>query len=214
MLSRSWLRVPLLGGPSLLLVLTGCGGPNRTAPPPEAPAATARSTARAIGGCGAPQSGEELRTTDVNGDGSPEVCKYYREVADPERPGQTRTLLVRQDLDLNWDGKVDITREFSPDGTVSKESWDADFDGRVDEVRTFEEGKIVRSERDQDNDGRFEVVRIYEDGKLERKETDTNGDGKPDRWEYFDGRVVDRVGVDRDFDGKPDSWTKAPTQPS
>lgn len=213
MLSHRWLRPALLGTP-IILSMAACGGPSRAAPPPEAPAATARTTSAVpIGGCQAPGSGEELRTTDTNGDGSPEVCKYYRDVADPERPGQNRTLLVRQDLDLNWDNKTDITREFGPDGNVVKESWDTDYDGRIDEVRTFEEGTIVRAERDQDNDGRFEIVRIYEDGKLVRKEIDSNGDGKPDRWEYFEGKTVDRVGIDRDFDGKPDSWTKASNQP-
>lgn len=197
--------------------LIACGGSTaQSAPAPTgsaSPAVVGRaSQSAAIGGCTPPTSGEDIRTTDVNDDGLPEVCKYYRTVDDPERPGQRKSLLVRQDLDVNWDGKVDIKRVFSSEGVVTREEWDADYDGRVDEVRTFEEGKIVRSERDQDNDGRMEVVRFYAAGKLERKETDTNGDGKPDRWEYFKRREVDRVGIDKDFDGKPDSWAKAPNR--
>lgn len=196
--------------------LAACGGSNGSAPdatrsaaPPPAASIPAANSAALLGGCSPAGPGEQLRTSDVNGDGIPEVCKYYRSVDDPERPGQRRSVLFRQDLDVNWDGKVDIKRLFEADGKVSREEWDADYDGRVDKVSVYDEGKIVRSERDLDNDGRMEVMRFYANGKLDRKETDSNGDGRTDRWEYYNGRVVDRVGVDKDGDGKVDSWAKA-----
>jgi hypothetical protein len=197
--------------PALALGAIACGGASQSAPPPDtAPASSvARSEPAPIGGCAAAGSGEELRTSDVDDDGRPEVCKYYRTIDDPERPGQQKSQLVRQDVDVNGDGKVDIKRLFDETGQATREEWDTDYDGRVDEVRLYEDGDIVRSERDQDNDGQMEVVRYYEEGKLERKETDTNGDGQTDRWEYFEGRVLDRVGVDEDHDGKVDSWAKA-----
>lgn len=194
-----------------LLGATACGGSTQAASTGSTTPTAAGSKAAFIGGCNPAQSGEQLRVTDVNDDGFPEVCKYYREVDDPERPGQKKTVLLRQDLDVSWDGKIDIKRTFDASGLVVREEWDADYDGRVDEVRYFEDGKIVRSERDQDNDGQTDVTRFYVDGKLERKESDTNGDGKTDRWEYFKGRVVDRVGIDVDHDGKVDDWQKSPS---
>lgn len=202
-------RMKWTGALILASLVAACGGRTRAPAPADRPPTTATTTAPIpIGGCGAPTAGQELRTTDVDGNGRPEVCKYYADVDDPERPGQRKNVLVAQDLDVNWDGKVDISRKFGADGLVIEESWDADYDGNVDERRIFEKGIIVRAERDQDNDGRWDVVRFYEEGKLVRKETDTNRDGEPDRWEYFNGRTVERVGIDRDFDGTPDTWSK------
>jgi len=186
-------------------------------PEAEAPAAPAGSrgaqtpTRRLVTICqGAPT--DDVRTSDLDENGVPETTKYYDEAPDPERPGQRKTVLVRQELDLTWDGKTDICRYFDASGQVTKEEWDLDYDGNVDEVRYYEEGTLVRSERDRNNDGRPEVYRYYADGELERKETDTNGNGQVDRWEYYDGRVLDRVGVDKDDDGAVDTWAKASTQ--
>lgn len=193
--------------------LWGCGN-SQTGHRDPAESLLAQRQPIAMQGCRPAQGGEELRTTDINQDGHPEVCKYYLRSADPERPGQTRVSLIHQHLDVNWDGKIDIKRTFSIAGIATREEWDADYDGNIDEVRTFEEGMIVRSDRDLDNDGRMEVTRYYDQGKLERKESDTNQDGKTDRWEYFKGPKVERIGVDKNYDGTIDSWTKYSPEPS
>lgn len=174
------------------------------------PASSGATQRRLVSVCAGQPTGE-VRTTDLDEDGVPETTKYYEEVADPERPGQRTTVLVRQELDLTWDGQTDICRYFDASGRVVKEEWDLDYDGKVDEVRFYEDGAIVRSERDRNNDGRAEVYRYYSDGKLERKETDTDADGQVDRWEYYSGRTLDRVGIDKDGDGAVDTWAKAST---
>jgi len=199
-----------------LAFVAACAGAQSPDPEPEsAPGSTSRGAgpikAATPGGSG-PVT-DDVRVSDIDEDGRPEVKKYYEQVPDPERPGQRKSVLVRQELDLTWDGRTDIWRYFDADGKVVKEEWDFDFDGNVDETRFFEDGVIVRAERDQNNDGQIDVVRFYaEGGKLERKETDTNGDGQPDRWEYYNGRVLDRVGIDKDHDGTVDTWAKAATQ--
>ncbi len=152
---------------------------------------------------------DDVRTSDIDNDGRPEVYKYYSRIDDPDRPGEKKTQLTRQDLDLNWDGKIDIWRYFDAKGKVEREEWDTDYDGKVDETRFFENGVIARVERDRNNDGRPDMIRYYKAGKLERKESDTNGDGQVDRWEYFTGRTLDCVGVDKDHDGSVDTWAKA-----
>lgn len=197
---------------TLSLALVACGGKKESGAVKQPTAATpagntnAPKVAQDGGTTGAT---DDVRTSDLDNDGRPEVIKYYKTIDDPERPGQKKTILVRQDIDLTWDGKTDIWRYFDANGLAEKEEWDTDYDGKVDETRHFEGGIIVRSERDRNNDGRPDVMRYYKEGKLERKETDTNGDGQVDRWEYFQGRVLDRVGVDRDHDGSVDSWAKA-----
>ncbi len=204
----------------IALALTACSGAKPAEEPSASPAATPAGANPAAGGktkglpkrqvAGGNQGGktEDVRTSDTDGDGTPEVYKYYKTGADPERPGEQKTILVRQDIDVNWDGRIDIWRYFAQDGTVEKEEWDNDYDGKVDETRVFEAGVIVRAERDRNNDGTPDVTRYYKGGKLERKESDTNHDGKVDRWEYYTGRVLDRVGIDKDHDGSVDSWAK------
>ncbi|MGF1510113.1 MAG: hypothetical protein ACFB9M_11500 [Myxococcota bacterium] len=198
--------------PLVLSLAAGCGGAQQTDAETPPPAGAQAEKAPRPGGS-EPARGD-VRTSDVDEDGQPEVTKYYEKIDDPERKGQRKSVLVRQELDLTWDGRPDIWRYFAPDGKVTKEEWDLDYDGNVDETRYFESGVIVRSERDHDNDGRIDVVRYYSDGKLERKETDSNGDGNADRWEYFEGQVLDRIGVDKDHDGTVDTWAKAATQRS
>jgi antitoxin component YwqK of YwqJK toxin-antitoxin module len=156
----------------------------------------------------------DVRTSDIDNDGKSEVYKYYNSVDDPDRPGEKKTVLVRQDIDLTWDGKIDIWRYFDAKGKVEREEWDTDFDGNVDETRYFEGGVLARAERDRNNDGKPDMFRYYKLGKLERKESDTNGDGQIDRWEYFTGKVLDRVGVDKNYDGSVDTWAKAEGAPA
>lgn len=190
------------------LALAGCGASTAQAPSEvlaDRSAARARSTP--IAGGQGPKTGN-VRTSDLNHDGVPEVLRYYETIDDPERPGQKKTVLIRQDIDMTWDGRVDIWRYFDVDGKTEKEEWDTDFDGNIDETRFFQRGVIVRSERDRNNDGRADVLRFYKDGKLERKESDTNEDGQVDRWEYYTGQTLERIGIDKDYDGKVDSWSK------
>lgn len=200
----------LFVGTTLAFALAACAGQTgqtqgeqSAAPPPS----DSEKKSPVPGGQGG--ATEDVRTSDIDQDGRPEVYKYYKTVDDPERPGEKKTVLVRQDIDLTWDGKIDIWRYFDATGKVQREEWDTDYDGNVDETRYFEGGVMVRSERDRNNDGRADMTRYYKDGKLERKESDTNGDGQVDRWEYFTGRVLDRVGVDKDHDGSVDTWAKA-----
>jgi hypothetical protein len=196
---------------STALVLGGCGGRRARGGDAQQPAqAKVEPASKTPLPGGQEGASENQRTADLDNDGRPEVIKYYKMGADPAKPGEQKPLLVRQDIDLTWDGRIDIWRYFSDKGLVEKEEWDTDYDGKVDEIRYFEDGTIVRSERDRNNDGRFDIVRHYKNGKLERKESDTNDDGRVDRWEYYTGNVLDRVGVDKDRDGSVDTWAKQP----
>ena len=185
---------------------SGSGG--GSAPVASRPAGPVKAT-MLPSACSEEGKTSDARATDVDGDGRPEVIKYYQTMDDPERPGEKKSGLVRQDIDLNWDGKIDVCRKFSAAGLAVREEIDLDYDGRIDEVRVYEDGVIARSERDRNNDGKADVVRRYKGGKLQQKEIDTNDDGQADRWEYYDGDKIERVGIDIDHDGKVDRWAKA-----
>lgn len=155
------------------------------------------------------QAGNEKVTEfDLNGDKKPDVWTYTTPGKSPD--GKDIEKLVRKELDINWDGRVDIARNYDEREQVEREALDLDFDGKVDQVNYYEKSIIVRKERDLSSAGRPSLWLFYEKGKLVRKERDTNGDGKVDYWEYWEGDQVDRVGEDLDGDGNVDKWTKNP----
>lgn len=156
-----------------------------------------------------PRGGDEQVTQhDLNKDGKPDVFSFTREGTDAE--GRKIDQLVRKELDINWDGKVDIVRFYDEREQVIRELLDLDFDGRVDQQNFYDKGIIVRKERDLDYDGRTDLWIHFERGKIVRKEKDTNGDGKVDYWEYWENDQVDRIGEDLDGDGTVDRWTRNP----
>jgi hypothetical protein len=141
---------------------------------------------------------------DLDGDGKADIQNFYRERADAPR------LLVRKELDLNHDTKMDVVSYFDLEGVLEREEMDSDYDGRFDWTDHYQKGVRVMSEYDTDYDGRPNVFKYYirgEDGKvhLDRKERDEDGDGKIDVWERFGptGEVI-RTGRDTNSDGKVD----------
>jgi len=145
-----------------------------------------------------------LQEIDLDADGHPDIRNFYRERADAPR------LLVRKELDLNRDGKIDVISYFDADGNLDREDMDSDYDGVFDWTDHYQKGVRVMSEYDTDQDGKPNVFKYYiraEDGTmyLDRKERDEDGDGKIDVWERFSplGEVI-RTGRDTDGDGKVD----------
>ncbi len=151
---------------------------------------------------------EKVTEYDLNGDKKPDVWVYTVTAKGPD--GKDVEKVVRKELDINWDGKVDISRTYDENEQLQTEKLDLDFDGKVDQVNYFEKGVVVRKERDLTASGKPSLWLYYEKGKLVRKERDTNGDGKVDYWEYWEGDQVDRIGEDLDGDGNVDKWTKNP----
>lgn len=155
------------------------------------------------------QAGNEKVTEyDLNRDQKPDVWAYTVPWKDAE--GREIDKLVRKELDINGDGKVDITRYYDGQEQVQRETLDLDFDGKVDSVNLYEKGAITRKERDLDSNGKSDVWVYFEKGKIVRKERDINSDGKVDYWEYWEDDQVDRIGEDLDGDGSVDRWTRNP----
>ncbi len=141
---------------------------------------------------------------DVNGDGKPDILRYY--------DGTGR--LTRQEEDSRLGGRLDTWTFYEEGGAVRKES-DTDGDGRVDLWAVYDgredQDHIVRTEADTDHDGHRDRVTLYAKGKVAeeqhfspgldlaraiityaggqpaRKEEDTDGDGRMDRLTEYDG---------------------------
>lgn len=137
---------------------------------------------------------------DVNGDGKADVYNYYR-----AGEGDDNTLIVRKEIDLNFDSKIDVVQIWEK-GAMTREEIDADFDGRVDWKDFYDQGERIRAEWDTRFDGNADVWRFYEGGVLVRVEMDTDGNTKVDYWEYYEGGTMQRSGWDLNGDGKIDKW--------
>src|SRR5712671_5827017 len=96
--------------------------------------------------------GDQEQLVDVNNDGIADL----RHVFDGGKA-------VCDEIDLNFDGRIDLTRSFGKDGKVQYEQYDLDFDGKLDQQS------------------------FYENGQLSRKELDTNFDRMIDTWVFCQG---------------------------
>lgn len=191
-------------------LLWGCSsGKQATKPDEKATVDSSAGEAAGVEKIKHVKKGEEtISEYDLNGDKKPDVWVYSVKAKGPD--GKDIERMVRKELDINWDGKIDIAREYDEREQMVKESLDLDFDGKVDQVNYYEKGMIVRKERDLTSSGKISEWVYFEKGKIVRKERDTNSDGKIDYWEYWEADQVDRVGEDLDGDGNVDKWTKNP----
>ena len=182
------------------LLAAGCAGQKAAVAPTGSTSSVGTDIHQPVGE-------EHVQTFDLHRTGKPDVWVYSVTTQDATgRPVERR---VRQEADLNGDGKVDIVYYFDADGQKVKETMDLDYDGKVDDTIYFEKGKKVRSEKDLDGDGRVDTWNYYDaNEQLVRKERDVKGTGKVDYWEYWENGVIDRIGEDLVGDGQVDRWTK------
>ncbi len=163
------------------------------------------------GRCDTTSPGLEVSEYDTSGDSTPDVRRVFRRVGDPPL---TRLILACRESDLNGDGTKDTVRYYNEDGRPLREEADRNFDGTLDTITIFQDGRIVRQEIDENNDGRVdEKIYFDDDGHATRTERDLAGRSTPDtwhpdRWEYYEnGRMV-RMGTDLDGDGRVDRWDR------
>ncbi len=151
--------------------------------------------------------GVEVERGDMNGDGRPDVWKYTKEIPDPGAPGSTKSVAVKKEADLNFDGKKDVYIEYGDDEIVVHEAFDFDYDGRVDQENFYENSKIKEKRIFAPGTNRVFIWKFFEEGTLSRVRQDDNGDGIPDRCEeWFKGQRLVRKGRDTNKDGECDDW--------
>ncbi len=142
--------------------------------------------------------GMTQQEVDIDGDARPDIINYFRDSAGAR-------LLLKKDVDLNRDGRIDVRTSFDEAGLRVLEEMDGDFDGRADVVDHYIQGKRSMTEKDTDFNGSFDLFSYYENGIVRRKERDSNADAKIDFWEYLDDQgAVLKTGRDQDGDGVMD----------
>ncbi|TNE44632.1 MAG: hypothetical protein EP343_28650 [Deltaproteobacteria bacterium] len=159
--------------------------------------------------------GEMVKKFDLNKDKRADLFKVF---VYGTKNGKRVPVLVRAEIDLNGDGKIDV-RRFYTDDIKKRAEFDLDFDGRFDVIHFFDdEGNLVKKAyfMRSRNPRRPDLLKYYEVvGKkkarrsvLVRKERDDNLDGRVDYWEYWENGNLDRIGRDTDYDGSVDVWEK------
>lgn len=196
----------------LIPAAVGCGG-SGTEPVTSPGVGQAEPTSGGEGGavrCASEGAGYEVSEYDTSGDNTPDVRKLFKTMGEGTL---ARLVLVCREADLNGDGRKDIVRFYTDEGIPRREEADRDFDGRIDEITHFANGRVVLHEIDTSGNGMIDTRIFYEEGQPVRAERDmasrsTAGQWRPDRWEYYaDGRTV-RIGADLDGDGKVDRWDR------
>jgi hypothetical protein len=98
----------------------------------------------------------EVRTTDRNGDGRPDVWRYF----------DARGQITEVDVDSNFDGKPDIEEYYERGVLVRRES-DRNFNGQTDLIEEFDATTHwqTRSVIDVDFDGTADLLVLFRDGR-------------------------------------------------
>lgn len=135
-----------------------------------------------------------LQKIDLNNDQKPDIINHYQ-----ERPSNTPLRIVKE-VDINYDGKMDLKTYFDADQNVVKEEIDSDYDGVVDWTDFYYKGVKTRTEKDLDSNGYIDTIVYYRDGKIHQQHKDTTGDGEYDLKVLFDenGKATKSVVVDEE----------------
>ncbi len=197
----------------LSFAVVGCGSKDPkpvTSPGAEQGESTSGGEVADGGRCVPNGAGYEVTEYDTSGDNTPDVRKLFKTMGEGSL---ARLVLVCREADLNGDGRKDIVRLYTDEGRPMREEADRDFNGQIDEVTQFTNGRVSVQEIDTSGNGTIDTRIFYEGGQPVRAERDmknrsTVAEWRPDRWEYYvDGRTV-RIGTDVDGDGKVDRWDR------
>ncbi len=184
---------------SLLIAAAGCGSSNDTRADDESTTAVGMTT-------GETEDGYIVERLDTEGDGQPDIIRYFEEYRDPRDESRTRRRLRIMEIDVTADGEINVRRHYDEHGNVHREENDLNLDGQMNSTLFFVGGELARKEL-LDPDGSYvKERRIYYDGQIVRVDTDFSGNGNIDRWEYYEDGVLMRIGTDTVGDGAADTW--------
>ena len=195
---------------SLAVAACGSSSPDAVTTPGAADSASSGGEVADAGRCMPDGPGYEVTEYDTSGDNTPDVRKLFKTMGEGSL---SRLVLVCREADLNGDGRKDVVRLYNEEGRPMREEADRDFDGAIDEITEFTDGRITLRQVDTSGNGMIDTKIFYEAGEPVRAERDMNNrstvaEWRPDRWEYYvDGRTV-RIGTDVNGDGKVDRWDR------
>jgi len=140
-----------------------------------------------MAGCSQPP-GEKARA-----DYDPKTGRLQRLTYDANHNGRNDavsimdgTRILRIELDLDENGKVDRWDFYREDRTLEKVGLSRLNDGVMDAQAFYTaDGQLQRIDVSTKRDGRFNRIEFYEAGALVRSEEDSDGDGRPDKWDTY-----------------------------
>lgn len=204
--------------PSLILgvsgLIMGCGGGSANAPKPQTadPNEPGEESLKGSGDprCDSTVTGREFSEYDTSGDGVPDVRKVFVRLGDANN---SRLVLICREADVNHDKVKDVVRVYDDEGRPLYEHADRNFDRKFDQTTVYQAGEIIEQSFDSDFDGRIDTKIFFNRGAPMRAERDLSGRStpeqwKPDRWEYFEGGKIVRMGTDIDGDTRVDHWDR------
>ena len=121
-------------------------------------------------------------------------------------------VLVLQLFDLNRDGKIDLVKHYEK-GKLVREEKDTDYDGITDSVVEYD-GATGAVRKKSQADKHTNIWTYFVKNEIYRKEVDRNFDGKPDMWVYYRKGKIYRTEIDKNFDGKKIVKIDGPYNPS
>ncbi len=158
---------------------------------------------------------------DMNRDGNVDLWKFYayKKMSDTEGDGDL--LIIRKEVDLNFDGRVDRIMYYNQKENLTHEEIDTNFDGVIDRIHYYDNGMIIRTEFYQKEKNRVMIdgennpevnpdfVRYFRQGVLTREETDEGCDGYRELITLFnaEGNIA-QVGYDDNDDGVIERWVR------
>lgn len=137
---------------------------------------------------------EIIEKMDSTGKGNPDIFVVFKKNENGSRQ------LIMQSFDLNRDKKIDLVKKFEK-GKMVRTEMDLDYDGMVDVVSEYDVANGELKKKIQ-ADGATNIWKYYFQNELRKKEVDRNSDGRPDMWVYFRNGKVLRTEIDQNFDGR------------
>lgn len=96
------------------------------------------------------------------------------------------TRVIRVELDLDENGKVERWDFYGADGKLEKVGFASKDDGVMDSQAFYDSnGATRRIEISTRRNNRFDRTEYYDKKALVKSEDDTNGDGRPDKWDFY-----------------------------
>jgi hypothetical protein len=170
-----------------------------------------------------------VRRFDLDGNGEPEVVRFYKRTKTSNQEGDDSSeqengdssdsnkeegrRLVRKEIDVDYDGQIDVVRHYTENGELDREKVDLDRDGTFDIVNHFKgESELARKELLGKKGKQVVAIRFYAEGKLSKVKRDTDANGTFDYWEFYQDEELKRIGYDEDGDEKVDRWVHRETK--
>jgi hypothetical protein len=151
-----------------------------------------------------------IKKYDINKDKKPDIINVFKKIPVEGKKGEYDLKIHVKMMDLNRDTKIDVWRFFDDSGAVIKEELDLDFDGKIDATDHYLNGIVRRREVDFQFDEGTDIWKHFDEkGALMLIEADQSGDGQIDYWEHYTNSVIERIEKDTDGDTKPDIFKRS-----